>query len=110
MLVIGPSTTFLHYIDQVLPSLGETGVVSRTIADLIPGIKATATDTPLAAKLKGDRRMAQVVANAIALHKAGKSGWTLRYGRDLSFRRRLLLWRLHRLTAKNYDTYLGKND
>ena len=24
VLVIGPSTTFLHYIDQVLPSLGET--------------------------------------------------------------------------------------
>ena len=69
VLVIGPSTTFLHYIDQVLPSLGETGVVSRTIADLIPGIKATATDTPLAAKLKGDRRMAQVVANAIALRE-----------------------------------------
>ena len=69
VLVIGPSTTFLRYIDQVLPSLGETGVVSRTIADLIPGIKATATDTPLAAKLKGDRRMAQVVANAIALRE-----------------------------------------
>jgi len=29
----------------------------------------TATDTPLAAKLKGDRRMAQVVANAIALRE-----------------------------------------
>ena len=36
VLVVGPSSTFLHYIDQVLPSLGETGVVSRTIADLIP--------------------------------------------------------------------------
>ena len=34
VLVIGPSTGFLHYIDQVLPSLGETDVVSRTIADL----------------------------------------------------------------------------
>ena len=52
----------------------------------------------------------EALDRGIALHKAGKSGWTLRYGRDLSFRRRLLLWRLHRLTAKNYDTYLGKND
>ena len=34
VLVIGPSTTFLHYIDQVLPSLGETGVVSRTTITL----------------------------------------------------------------------------
>ena len=40
--------------------------VSRTISDLIPGITASAIDTPQAAKLKGDRRMAQVIANAIA--------------------------------------------
>ena len=66
VLVVGPSSAFLHYIDQVLPSLGETGVVSRTISDLIPEITASAIDTPQAAKLKGDRRMAQVIANAIA--------------------------------------------
>ena len=64
VLVIGPSSTFLHYIDQVLPSLGETGVVSRTIADLIPGVIATGHDDPRAAKLKGERRMAKAIANA----------------------------------------------
>lgn len=64
--MVGPSSTFLHYIDQVLPSLGETGVVSRTIADLIPGIIATAHDDPYAAKLKGERRMAKAIANAVA--------------------------------------------
>lgn len=66
VLVVGPSSTFLHYIDQVLPSLGETGVVSRTIADLIPGIIATAYDNPYAAKLKGERRMSKTIANAVA--------------------------------------------
>ena len=66
VLVVGPSPAFLHYIDQVLPSLGETGVVSRTIADLIPGIEATAVDSPRAAQLKGDKRMASAVANAVA--------------------------------------------
>lgn len=66
VLVIGPSSTFLHYIDQVLPSLGETGVVSRTIADLIPGVIATGQDDPRAAKLKGERRMAKAIANAVA--------------------------------------------
>ena len=66
VLVVGPSSTFLHYIDQVLPSLGETGVVSRTIADLIPGIIATAHDEPHAAKHKGERRMAKAIANAVA--------------------------------------------
>lgn len=66
VLVIGPSSTFLHYIDQVLPSLGETGVVSRTIADLIPGVIATGHDDPRAAKFKGERRMAKAIANAVA--------------------------------------------
>lgn len=66
VLVVGPSSAFLHYIDQVLPSLGETGVVSRTIADLIPRISATGSDTPYNAKLKGDRRMHAALASAIA--------------------------------------------
>lgn len=66
VLVLGPSSTFLHYIDQVLPSLGETGVLSRTIADLIPGIRARGEDDPETARLKGDQRMAQVVASAVA--------------------------------------------
>ena len=66
VLVVGPSPAFLHYIDQVLPSLGETGVVSRTIADLIPGFNATATDSPHAAQLKGESRMAKAIANAVA--------------------------------------------
>lgn len=66
VLVIGPSGTFLRYIDQVLPSLGETGVVSRTIADLIPGVNATRLDEPHVAQLKGQRRMARMIANAVA--------------------------------------------
>lgn len=66
VLIVGPSSAFLRYIDQVLPSLGETGVVSRTISDLIPGICATAEDSPYAAKLKGMYRMRTVIANAIA--------------------------------------------
>lgn len=66
VLVVGPSTAFLHYIDQVLPSLGETGVVSRTIADLIPQVRATDVDSPRNAQLKGDHRMRSVIANAVS--------------------------------------------
>lgn len=65
VLIIGPSSSFLRYIDQVLPSLGETGVVSRTIAELIPGIKASKEDSPEVAKLKGSLRMSRVIANAV---------------------------------------------
>ncbi|WEV74968.1 AAA family ATPase [Bifidobacterium sp. ESL0800] len=66
VLVVGPSSAFLRYINQVLPSLGETGVVSRTIGDLVPGFDARKLDTPRAAQLKGEARMAHAVANAVA--------------------------------------------
>jgi DNA helicase IV len=66
VLVVGPSQAFLHYIDQVLPSLGETGVLSRTMATLLPGITVGAVEDPFAAQLKGDICMAKVVANAVA--------------------------------------------
>ncbi|MDO5688403.1 MAG: AAA family ATPase [Pseudoscardovia radai] len=65
VLIVGPSPAFLHYIDQVLPSLGETGVVSRTLATLLPGVTVSSEDTPRVAALKGDKRMAQVIANAV---------------------------------------------
>ncbi|MBQ9680757.1 MAG: AAA family ATPase [Aeriscardovia sp.] len=68
VLVVGPSDSFLHYIGQVLPSLGETGVLSRTIGTLLPGFEATGTETPLTAKLKGDARMADAIRNAVQLH------------------------------------------
>lgn len=45
----------------------------------------------------------------IELYKSGNYGWTLKYEADMSFKRRLLLWRLARLSAKNYDTYMGTN-
>lgn len=66
VLIVGPSPAFLHYIDQVLPSLGETGVISRTLGTLIPGITATALESPFAARIKGEARMAQAIANAVS--------------------------------------------
>lgn len=65
VLIIGPNATFTRYIDQVLPSLGETDVVLATIGELYPGVVATSTDAPLAARVKGDPRMADVVAAAV---------------------------------------------
>ena len=44
VLVIGPNATFLRYIGQVLPSLGETSVLLATIGDLMPGITATGSE------------------------------------------------------------------
>src|SRR5690242_4565749 len=65
VLVVGPSPVFLRYIEQVLPSLGETGVVLSTPGRLYPGVEATAPETPTVAALKGDLRMAKVVRAAV---------------------------------------------
>jgi Superfamily I DNA and RNA helicases len=56
VLVIGPNATFLRYISQVLPSLGETDVVLSSIAELFPGVKAAPDDDPEAAVVKGTSR------------------------------------------------------
>ncbi|MCM3884832.1 helicase [Frankia sp. R82] len=65
VLIVGPSPVFLRYIDQVLPSLGETGVVFATPARLFPGVDATGTEPVEVATLKGDLRMASVIAAAV---------------------------------------------
>ncbi|MGF7234048.1 MAG: HelD family protein, partial [Frankia sp.] len=65
VLLVGPSNAFLRYVEQVLPSLGETSVVLRTVAELVPGIEATGTEPEEVAAVKGDRRMAGVIAAAI---------------------------------------------
>ncbi|MEY2478143.1 MAG: hypothetical protein QOG87_3458 [Actinomycetota bacterium] len=64
VLVVGPNPVFLRYIEQVLPSLGETGVSLTTIDGLVD-IHARGTDPPAAARLKGDVRMVQFLARAV---------------------------------------------
>jgi DNA helicase IV len=66
VLVVGPSRAFLRYIEQVLPALGETGVVMLTPTQLVPGVEAVADDEPATAVLKGDLRMTQAMRRAVA--------------------------------------------
>jgi DNA helicase IV len=100
VLVVGPNRTFLRYIAQVLPTLGEHSVVQSTLIDLVPDVSATSGKgsagarrgrptpsisrgaTPVAGRsqtgvlasesdpaverLKGDGRMAEVLARAVA--------------------------------------------
>jgi len=65
VLVIGPNATFLRYISQVLPSLGETDVVLTSVAELFPGVIAAPDDNPAAAEIKGDLKMAEVLRRAV---------------------------------------------
>ncbi|MDJ0769708.1 MAG: AAA family ATPase [Ilumatobacter sp.] len=69
VLVIGPNRVFLKYIEQVLPSLGEAGIEQVVLGDLIPDVtfapRGTATDSPLAERIKGDARMSDVIDHAV---------------------------------------------
>lgn len=65
VLIVGPSRSFLQYIEAVLPSLGESGVVLASVGQLYPGVEATEEDAPRVAAVKGRLRMAEVVARAI---------------------------------------------
>ncbi|MFE9174556.1 HelD family protein [Streptomyces kebangsaanensis] len=65
VLVVGPNPAFLGYIGEVLPSLGETGVLLATVGELFPGVRATAADTPEAAAVKGRADMADVLAAVV---------------------------------------------
>lgn len=75
-LVIGPNRSFLRYIEQVLPALGELEVRQSTIDDLVTGtgtgsstgtaaVVIRGTDAAEAAGIKGDARMAQVLRRAV---------------------------------------------
>jgi DNA helicase IV len=65
VLVVGPNSTFLRYIGQVLPSLGETGVLLATVGQLYPGVTADGVDTREAAEVKGRASMVDILAAAV---------------------------------------------
>lgn len=67
-LVIGPNASFLHYIEQVLPALGELEVKQATVDDLVAHVEVRAVDDPAAALVKGDARMAEVLRRALRSH------------------------------------------
>ncbi|MEU9301771.1 AAA family ATPase [Streptomyces sp. NPDC048269] len=71
-LVIGPNRSFLQYIEQVLPALGELEVKQATVDDLVAreGLEVRGTDAAETAVVKGDARMAQVLRRALASHVA----------------------------------------
>lgn len=65
VLIVGPSNIFLRYIDQVLPSLGENGVVSTTIGRLLPGYSAIAQDSSQAREIKGRMAWVDIAKRAV---------------------------------------------
>ncbi|MFF4168895.1 HelD family protein [Streptomyces sp. NPDC001744] len=65
LLVLGPHRTFLSYIAEVLPALGETGVRQTTLDEEIARHPVRAEDGDTTARIKHDARMAGVLHRAL---------------------------------------------
>ncbi|WP_319056080.1 HelD family protein [Streptomyces europaeiscabiei] len=74
LLILGPNRTFLSYIAEVLPALGETGVRQSTVTDEIARQPVTGEDDERAAAVKHDARMAGVLRRALYAGAAGGGG------------------------------------
>jgi DNA helicase IV len=84
VLVVGPNATFLRYIGQVLPSLGETSVLLATVGDMMPGVDASAAERAEVAQVKGRPEMARVIAEAVRdRQRVPHEGVSVRYEKDL---------------------------
>ena len=82
VLFVGPSATFLRYVEDVVPSLGEDRVVLATPADLGPVVPVSRVDPPAVAAVKGDLRMVDVLARAVrSYQRAPREGVELWAGR-----------------------------
>ena len=66
VLVVGPNPLFLNYIENVLPSLGESGVTLSTISGLVTNVTVRARESDEVDRLKGDLRMVTVLAQAVS--------------------------------------------
>lgn len=69
VLIVGPNLRFLEYISQVLPSLGEDSAVLVTPSTLVPGITATATESPAAAEFKGRLDIVDALRQAVRAYQ-----------------------------------------
>jgi len=71
VLVVGPNDSFLSYIGDVLPALGEIDASQATITSLAStanGVAVRGLDPVPAALVKGDARMAEVLRRAVWSH------------------------------------------
>jgi DNA helicase IV len=74
ILFVGPHEPYLAYISDVLPSLGEDGVHTATIRDLVlEGAGARDETDPTAARLKASGRLVTAITTAVHLYESPPS-------------------------------------
>jgi DNA helicase IV len=70
VLFIGPHQPYLAYVSDVLPSLGEEGVQTCTLRDLVPEGAAAAIETdPDVARLKSSADMVKAIEPAVRFYE-----------------------------------------
>ncbi|MEV6270287.1 AAA family ATPase [Kribbella sp. NPDC051936] len=68
VLVVGPNASFLRYIGDVLPALGEIEAKQTTVEEMVARVKVAGPGPALVDVLKGDARMAEVLHRAVWSH------------------------------------------
>ncbi|RFU19055.1 AAA family ATPase [Geodermatophilus marinus] len=70
VLFVGPHQPYLAYVSDVLPGLGEEGVQTATLRDLVPeGATAVAEPDPRVAALKASAGMAAAIEAAVRFYE-----------------------------------------
>ncbi|MCK9893412.1 RNA polymerase recycling motor ATPase HelR [Frankia sp. AgB32] len=70
VLVVGPHRPYLTYVGDVLPSLGEDGVQTCTLRDLVAEGAAAAVETePRVARLKSDADLVRAIEKAVRFYE-----------------------------------------
>jgi hypothetical protein len=70
VLFVGPHQPYLAYVSDVLPSLGEEGVQTCTLRDLVPeGAAATAETDPTVARLKSSADLVRAIETAVRFYE-----------------------------------------
>jgi DNA helicase IV len=70
VLFVGPHQPYLAYVADVLPSLGEDGVQTCTLRDLVPEGAAAATEAdPAVARLKSSAGLVQAIETAVRFYE-----------------------------------------
>jgi DNA helicase IV len=70
VLFVGPHQPYLAYVSDVLPSLGEEGVQTCTLRDLVPhGAGAGAEADPDVARLKSSARLVEAIESAVRFYE-----------------------------------------
>ncbi len=79
VLFVGPHQPYLAYVADVLPSLGEEGVQTCTVRDLVPEGGTTRVETdPESARLKSSAKLVQAIEPAAGFYeRPPKEGMTV---------------------------------